>query len=205
MPKFPRPPAVAELRLVDAARHTLRSGTVLARIYARGGRNPITWRGFRFDGPLAGARFDHHAAGCHRGVLYAACGLVTCVAEVFQGSRLVDPVADDRCLAAFGVIQDVELLDLTGDWPTCAGASQALASGSRPRAQAWARVIYEAYPDLQGIWYPSSMHGGHHAVVLFERAEIALPPRPDLDVPLAHPGLLPDLIRAAGTLGYLLG
>ena len=92
----------------------------------------------------------------------------------------------------------------TRDWPTRAGASQAIAAGPRPRGQAWARAIYEAYPNVEGIWYPSSMHGGHPAVVLFERAEPALPSIPDLDVPLSHPGLLPDLVRTAGSLGYLL-
>ncbi len=137
-------------------------------------------------------------------MLYAARDLITCVAEVFQASRLVDRVAADRCLAGFRLKRSVRLLDLTGDWPTRAGASQALASGPRPRAQAWARTIYLAYPKVEGIWYPSSMHGGNPALVLFERAETALPTAPELDVPLSHPGLLPDLVRAAGSLGYLL-
>lgn len=46
--------------------------------------------------------------------------------------------------------------------------------------------------------------GAHPALVLFERAEHALPANSELDVPLSHPGLLPELIRAAGSLGYLL-
>ena len=204
MPKFPGPPPAGVLRGIPPDRHTLRSGSLLARIYPRGGAHPTTWRQFRLDGPLPGARFDHHVAGHQRGVLYAARALVTCVAEVFQASRVVDRVAADRCLAAFRLTRSVRLLDLTRDWPTRAGASQALASGPRPRAQAWARTIYEAYPSIEGIWYPSSMHGGHPALVLFERAEGALPSTPDLDVPLTHPGLLPDLVRAAASLGYLL-
>lgn len=204
MPKFPHPPPVDELRRVPADLRTARAGTLVARIYPRSGPHPTTWRQFRFDGPLPGARFDHHVAGERRGVLYGARDLATCVAEVFQGSRLVDRVAADRCLAGFRLTRSVRLLDLTGDWPTRAGASQALASGPRPRAQAWARTIYQAYPKIEGIWYPSSMHGGNPALVLFERADTALPSTPDLDVPLSHPGLLPDLVRAAGSLGYLL-
>lgn len=137
-------------------------------------------------------------------MLYVARSLATCVAEQFQDSRVVDRVAGDRCLAAFRVTRAVRLLDITGDWPTRAGASQALASGPRVRAQAWARAVYEAYPSLEGIWYPSSMHGGHPAIALFDRAESALPAIPDLDVPLSHPGLLPDLTRAARSLAYLL-
>ncbi len=143
-------------------------------------------------------------AGELRGVLYAARDLVTCVAEVFQGSRLVDRAAADRCLAGFRLTRSVRLLDLTGHWPTRAGANEALASGPRPRAQAWTRAMYKAYPRIEGIWYPSSMHGGNPALVLFERAETALPSTADLDVPLSHPGLLPDLVRAAASLGYLI-
>lgn len=182
----------------------VRGGTTIARIYSRGGPHPTTWRTFRFDGPLAGARFDHHAVGHRRGVLYAAPDIRTCVAEVFQSSRVVDRFEADRCLAAFSITRPLRLLDLTRDWPTRAGASQAIASGPRPRAQAWARTIYEAYPSLDGIWYPSSMHGAHPALVLFERSATAIPATPDLDVPLSHAGLLPDLVRAAGALGYLL-
>jgi hypothetical protein len=202
--KFPWPPSVDDLRRIRPERHTLRSGSLVARIYSRGGRHPSTWNDFRYAGPIASARFDHHVPGEHRGVLYGATSLATCVAEVFQGTRVVDRAADDRCFAAFRTTRTVRLLDITGDWPTRAGASQAIASGPRNRAQAWARTIYDAYPTVEGVWYPSSMHGGHPAVVLFERAADALPADAELDVPLTHPGLLPDLTRAANALGYLL-
>lgn len=99
-----------------------RTGTVVVRIYPRGGQYPTTWRAFRFDGPFPGARFDDHVSGERRGVLYAARDLTTCVAEIFQGSRVVDRFADDRCLAAFRLTRAVRLLDLTGDWPTRAAA-----------------------------------------------------------------------------------
>jgi hypothetical protein len=202
--KFPWPPPVDDLRRVRPERHTLRSGSPVARIYSRGGRHTSTWNDFRYAGPIASARFDHHVPGERRGVLYGAVSLATCVAEVFQGTRVVDRAGDDRCFSAFRTTRAVRLLDITGDWPTRAGASQAIASGPRRRAQAWARAIYEAYPTLEGVWYPSSMHGGHPAVVLFERAVDALPPDAELDVPLTHPGLLPDLTRAANALGYVI-
>lgn len=48
------------------------------------------------------------------------------------------------------------------------------------------------------------MLGGHPALVLFNRAEGALSADPYLDVPLMHPGLLPDLVRAADSLRYLM-
>jgi RES domain-containing protein len=202
--KFPWPPSVGDLRAVRPELHTLRSGTTVVRTYARGVRHRATWNDFRFVGPVPTARFDHHIEVEQRGVLYGASSLTTGVAEVFQGTRLVDRSTADRCLAAFRLVRAVRLLDLTADWPTRAGASQAMASGPRTRAQAWARTIYEAYPRVEGLWYPSSMHGGHPALVLFEHATDALPGDPDIDVPLSHPGLLPDLVRAANALGYLI-
>ncbi len=204
MAKFPCPPPVDDLRRIRPERHTLRSGSLAGRIYSRGGRYPSTWNDFRYAGPIASARFDHHVPGEHRGVLYGATSLATCVAEVFQNTRVVDRAADDRCFAAFRTTRTVRLLDITGDWPTRAGASQAIAPGPRNRARAWARAIYDAYPTVEGVWYPSSMHGGHPAVHMFERAADALPADPELDVPLTHPGLLPDLTRAANALGYLM-
>jgi hypothetical protein len=204
VPKFPWPPAAEELGRVRPEHRTLRSRSVVARIYSRGGRYPSAWHDFRHVGPVPSARFDHHVDGEARGVLYGAGALAACVAEMFQGSRVVDRVAHDRCLAVFRIVRSVRLLDLTGDWPTRAGARQATASGPRARAQAWACAIYDAYPAVEGLWYPSSMHGGHPALVLFERAEAAVPNDAEVDVPLSHPGLLPDLVRAADSLGYLI-
>lgn len=205
MPKFPAPPPPDRLRTIKPDIRRLPSGTLLARIYARGGHHGTTWRSFRFDGPLAG-RFDHHdpTSPTQRGVLYGALDVATCVAEVFQATRVVDRFAHDRCLTAFEATRPIALLDLTGDWPTRAGASQAIASGARPRAQHWARTIYDAYPKIQGIWYPSSIRGSHPAFVLFDRAQPALAADPAIDVPISHPGLLPDLVRIANKLGYLL-
>jgi hypothetical protein len=207
VPKFPWPPAAEELQAIRPAYRRLATGATIARIYPRGGRFPTTWRAFRHHGPLANARFDHHdpdRAGEQRGVLYGAQDLGTCVAEVFQETRVVDRTADDRCLAAFQLTRPVRLLNLTGDWPTRAGASQAISSGPRGRARAWARAIYDAYPSVDGLRYRSSMRRGQPAVVLFERAEDAVPDVVALDIPLSHPGLLPDLARIANELGYLL-
>jgi hypothetical protein len=200
--KLPWPPPIDDLRKVRPNHQTLRTGSLVARIYPRGGLHPSAWNDLRFAGPVPSARFDHHIAGERRGVLYGAGSLTTCVAEVFQATRVLDRSADDRCFIAFRTTRAVRLLDLTGDWPTRAGASQAIASGPRSRAQAWARAIYDTYPAVEGLWYPSSMHGGNPAVGLFERAADSLPTAPDVDVPLSHPGLLPDLVRAANTLGY---
>src|SRR4029079_17949012 len=96
------------------------------------------------------------------------------------------------------------LLDTTRLWPTRAGASQAIATGPRPTAQAWSRIFHRSYPNLAGVLYRSSMAGGSLNVALYERAEAALPAAPTTHVPLSHPGLALPLARAASKLGYLL-
>jgi len=50
----------------------------------------------------------------------------------------------------------------------------ALNSGPRPRARRWSAAIYDTYPHIGGLWYPSSMYGGTPAVALYERIEDAL-------------------------------
>jgi hypothetical protein len=96
----------------------------------------------------------------------------------------------------------LRLLDLAGTWPTRAGASQAISSGPRDRARAWARAVFAAYDDVDGLWYRSSMDAGKPAVCLWERARDAMPARPRSNLPLDTPGLLLPLTRAARPLGY---
>jgi len=134
--------------------------------------------------------------------LYAATHGPTCFAEVFQDTRVIDRTAKDPWLAGFGLRRSVRLLNLTGSWPTRAGASMAINTGPRPRAQRWSRAIYEAYPKGQGLAYPSSMYGNFPAVALYERGLPALPPAPIFHRPLRDPALLPVLKRVARELGY---
>ncbi len=102
----------------------------------------------------------------------------------------------------FDLVTALDLLDLTATWPTRAGASMAISTGPRPRAQRWSRAIYRAYPQIHGLYYPASMHGNQPAVSLYERAHGALPTRPVFHRPLRDPALLGLLNRAAKTLGY---
>ncbi len=104
----------------------------------------------------------------------------------------------------FAPARDLTLLDLTGAWPTRAGASMALSSGPRSRSRPWSAAIYAAYPRIQGLYYPSSMHANQPAVALYERALEALPATPVFHRPLRDPALLSDLERAARHLGYRL-
>ena len=210
MVKLPEPPDPAGLRRTPPEIVVLRAGAELWRVYFRGGHYPSTWDTFRRFGPTAGGRFDHHdepPGEQDRKILYAATGadsIATCLAEVFQERRSVNLRRDEPWLACFALAEAVPLLDLTGKWPTRAGASMALNSGPRPRTRRWSRAIYEAYPGVQGLLYASSMNAGRSAVALYERVGDALPVRPALNEPLSHPVLLPALRRVAADLGYSL-
>ncbi len=210
MVKLPEPPDPAGLRQISSEVIVLPAGAGFWRVYFRGGRYPATWDTFRSFGPATGGRFDHHdepPGEQERGILYAATGAeaaTTCLAEVFQERRSVNLRRDEPWLACFALAADVPLLDLTGRWPTRAGASTAINSGPRPRTRRWSRAIYEAYPVIQGLLYASSMNAGKPAVALYERAGDALPAHTAFNEPLSHPVLLPALRRVAVDLGYSL-
>ena len=78
------------------------------------------------------------------------------------------------------------------------------AAGSRVRAREWAQRFYEAYDDLHGICYASSMHANDPAIALDDRAEKtkALPAHPRFNRALADDALLNVLKHAAAALGY---
>jgi hypothetical protein len=174
-------------------------------VYFRGGDHPGTWNNFRYFGPVASGRFDHQLGPPHlqsRGILYVGWHPRTCLAEVFQAKRRIDLLSRSPLLVGFQVVRSMPLLDLTGLWPTRAGASTAISSGPRSRAQAWARHIYDAYPTIDGILYGSSMDGNAPCAALFERAVDALPTLPRQHRALVDPLLRPLLQRAALQLNY---
>ena len=185
----------------------LPAGAELWRLYFQGGPYPTAWNTFRFFGPLGTARFDHHRpppSVQDRGVLYAAEAGTTCIAEVFQAQRLVDRARRQPWLVGFSIIRPIRLLNLCGIWPTRAGASMALSSGPRPRAQRWSAAIYDAYLDVDGLWYPSSMFANEPAILLYERSSDAIAPSPFFHFPLTHPGLAVPLYHLARQLHYSL-
>ena len=201
------PPPVATLRAIAPEIHVLPAGAILWRIYLRAGAHPSRWDGFRAFGPTS-ARFDHHPppAKRHRirAILYASDSGPTSLAEVFQQTRVIDRFADSPALAAFELTKDLHLLDLTGAWPTRAGASMAINSGSRAKARAWSRAIYAAYPDIEGLRYASSMNANQPAFALYERARSSVPAVAALDVPLATPALAGPIAAAAIRFGYAM-
>jgi hypothetical protein len=207
MSKLPRPPRVVELVQLGAIVNVLPAGTRLRRIYFQGGSNPARWDSFRFYGPIDTARFDHHIpppSHDQRGILYAATEITTCLAEVFQGRRVINTRRREPWLVSLALTRDVVLLDLTGVWPTKARASMAINTGPRGTCRLWSQRIYEAYPQVDGLYYCSSMHANRPAVALYERAMDALPARPLLHRPLKDPMLFTALRNAAHSLGYRL-
>lgn len=201
MPKFPEPPArlpEPELRLCQDR---------LWRIFFAAGAHPTSWNAFRRWGPVD-ARFDPHRpppALQARGVLYAATDARVCFAEVWQSSRFIDRSAGAPTLVALEPTRPLRLLDLCGAWPTRAGASMAINSGSRARARRWSLAIYEAFPEVDGLWYASSMYKNAPAVALYERAADAMPRHPRFHRRIDAPELHGVVRNVAAEVGYLLG
>ena len=181
-------------------------GTVFWRVYRAGGSHPVGWNTFRTFGPVSTGRFDHQEPPARdqaeRGIYYVADDAASAIVEAFQDTRVIDRGTHEPWLVACAIDADLITLDLTGSWPTRAGASQAIATGRRDVARAWSRAIWAAYPDVCALRYRSSMVGGALNTAIYERAEQLLPPQPKLNVPLAHPGLTPDLSRVADRHGY---
>lgn len=213
MPKFPEPPDVDRLREMTPVTVGLPTGTQVVRIVFADGPHPTQWREFRFFGPTA-SRFDHHlpdsAEQPHeqsRGIMYLSTGPLatpTCLAEVFQHTRVIDRESRLPILAGFALSAPVTLLDLSGPFATAIGASTAIHSGPRPRARRWARQLYDAFPEIEGLLYCSSMYGNQPAIALFERAAHAIPARPLIHRELRDAAIQDVLLQTADKIGYVV-
>ena len=208
MSKFPEPPGVAALRNIAPQTTALEVDTPLARIYFAAGPHPSRWNHFRSFGPTA-AQWDHQLPDARnspseqsRAVLYCAPDVDTCAAEVFQSTRRIDRTRNAPGLVVFALREALTLLDLHGVFATTIAASTAIHSGPRARARAWARELYDAYPDIQGLYYGSSMNGHAPAIVLNDRAQRAVPERPQLHRSLNDDMLVEVLLQIALRLSY---
>lgn len=215
MARLPLPPArsvlIGELNDEDVV--AVHPATRLVRIFTAHGTHPQHWNSFRRTGPLPHGRFDQQRPG-HRdapvhdpdnGVVYFGLSVRTSIAEVFQTTSIVDRRTRGPRLVVVRPTRTLRLLDLSGLWPTRVGASQEISSGPKKTTQAWARAIREAFDDLDGLWYRSSMDGGGPAVCLWDPpAGEALPAEPDVLLPLDHPGLDIPLGRVCEQLNYVL-
>ncbi len=206
MARFPPAPPVAALAAISPIWRELPSGTLLWRVYFRSGPHPTTWGAFRSFGPT-GACFDHHTYPKRvqdRAILYAARQGRTAFAEVFQQTRVVDVTTHDPALVALRLTASIRLLALTGHWPTTAGASMAINTGSHAKARDWSRAIYAAYPTVAGLWYCSSMDANEPCAALYDRAQIALPAEPTFHAALRDQRLRPLIDRVANALNYMM-
>ncbi len=206
----PRQPSHELLRKLKPAVKLIKPDQLLWRVYFRGGNHPTSWSDFHYFGPLDG-RFDHHqpdkTGNPHiqkRGIVYTADIGATCIAEVFQRTRVIDRFRKEPWLVSFNTKNSIKLLDLSGMFATQAGTSMALMTGSRTIARRWAQAFYSAYPNLQGIYYPSSMYGNKPAIALNERAVKAglLPGQPSFHRALSDNIMLTVIRNTAREIGY---
>lgn len=213
LPQPPTPTVMKTLLRVSEDIVAVHSATRLVRVFAAGGAHRQRWNSFRHTGPLPHARFDPHPVGpdgrptttTEHGSLYFGLSVRTSVAEVFQDSSIVDRSTRRPHLVVLRPRRTLRLLDLAGLWPTRAGASQEISSGPKIVTQAWGRAIRAAHPELDGVWYRSSMDSGEPAICLWDPpAGTAMPDAPDVLLPLDYPGLDLPLARICNELNYTL-
>lgn len=205
MAKLPGPPPADVLARIPAGLIVLPAGTWLWRVYFREPPGRSGWDQFRTFGPVLTSRFDHQDESSPkegRGIMYAALDAQTCLAEVFQKRRAINARRNSPWLTGIAVEREMRVLDLSGAWPTMAGASMAISSGPRHRSRQWSRAIYVAYPEVDGLLYGSSMNANQPALALYERSRDALPPTPIFHRPLTDPVLETTLSHAAKRFGY---
>jgi RES domain-containing protein len=209
--KLPHHPDIAQLRRIEPTQRLVDTRQLWHRIYRRGGQHPTQWNALRFFGPTD-ARFDHHLPDDSgngqeqpRGILYLASDVPTCLAEVYQANREVDTNDRDPWLVSFRLSAPLAVLDLTDTFPVQAGASMKLISGPRAYARNWARGLYEAYSNIDGLYFLSSMTN-RPVLALFERAtkKGPIPNTPLFHRNLDSPLLLIPIQEACKDIGYRL-
>lgn len=205
LPSPASPEALVDVGIRPGERRRIEVHEAWWRVHRTSGPFVSAWNEPRRFGPLATARFDPHpepAAISSEGVLYVASDVPTALAEAFQRTRVVDRELDAPRLTLLRFRRPLDVLDLGSAWPTRAGASQAISTGPRNRARRWAQAIRSAFPDLDGVVYPSSMHAGHPCLALWRPADDAMPTTSDVSIALNDPALGYAIIRAADRIGY---
>lgn len=180
---------------------------MLWRVHRTVGLHVLPWNQFRTYGPLTSMRWDPHpgehpAAGTG-GVLYAAGDIATCLAEVYQTTRLVDTGSGAPALTAWTPLRALRLLDLTGAWALRNTASAALTAAPRVVCRRWARAIHTTWPDLDGLYVTSTMTGRPN-VVLWQPAADSTPALPAFSRSLATPLVWSIAHVAATKIGYAI-
>lgn len=200
--KVPRRPAQP---LQRTPADVLRVRPRLTRIARTIGRHTLAWNHLRHFGPLPNMRWDPHPPPLQEhpshAVGYAAPSITSALAEVFQTGHIIDVNAGRPHLIIWQPLRALRLLDLTGTWPIRNGAAYALQAAPKATCRTWSNQIFEQWPDLDGLWVPSTMTGQPIAV-LGPAAAASFPSSPDLNLPLNDPSVYRLVVLAAATIGY---
>ncbi len=200
-------PRIPPTDLVHEPGDILTIRPLLWRIHRTQGSHVLAWNQLRTFGPISTMRYDPQpepAGSSMEGVLYTATSLATALAETFQATRVVDSRSFGPRVTAWTPTRALRLLDLTGSWALRNGAAFSLATAPKSTCRAWARQIRATWPDLDGLWAPSTMTGGAN-VVLWNPAQTSLPDGPDFSRPLTEPTVHAICNRIAREeLGYRL-
>jgi hypothetical protein len=205
-PKVPATPP-SELAF-DPAQHVVTYSGVLWRVFSTAGIHPQVWNELRHWGPGANMRFDPQSpppgVDPAAGVLYAATLGWTALGEVFQSARVIDRTAGAPVIAAWFPSRELQLLDLTSNWPVVNGAAASMMMDDKQHTQAWARAIHQQLGDrIDGLWHLSSINS-KPMVTLFSRVERmpAFPPRVSFETPLDAAAADALINAATKRLGY---
>jgi RES domain len=201
-PKVPRTPPE---RLVREPQDIADYTDALWRVHRTQGDHVLPWNKLRTFGPLPSMRWDPHAGrepiSTSEGVLYAAADAATSVAEVYLTTRVIDTRAGAPTLTAWKPRRGLRLLDLSGTWLLRNTASAALLGAPRSICRRWARAIYTTWPELDGLYVPSTMTGRPN-IVLWNAAADSIPTMPLFSRPLAQPLVWSIAQAAAAEIGY---
>lgn len=204
LPKAPRTPPQS---LTREPHDVVTTAATLWRIHRTKGEHVLAWNTLRTYGPLPSMRWDPHPStkpAVHaEGVLYAAFDIATSLAEVYQITRLIDTRAGAPALTGWQPQRPLRLLDLSGTWLLRNGASTALLAAPRSTCRRWARAIYTSWPDIDGLYAPSTLTGRPNTV-LWNAAADSLPAMPAFSRPLTHPLVWSIAQAAAAEIGYHL-
>ncbi|MBG0727483.1 RES family NAD+ phosphorylase [Mycobacterium avium] len=209
-PMLPEPPAPHILRSLGIGDDEMRAigvDEIWWRVHRTAGEHVLAWNALRTFGPVL--RFDPHPLprGEHarHGVWYGASSPCAALGEAYQVDRTIDRERGRPYLTGLSFTRPLRVLDLAADsrgaWATRVGGTFAISTARHTVTQQWARHITAAFPHLDGLRY-NSRFVGDPCLALFPPAASAMPARPRLSLPLAHPDLAGRVAGAAKRLGY---
>lgn len=179
-------------------------GEALWRIHRTRGRHRQRWNDLREFGPISTMRWDPHPSpqGVYPGaaVSYASPNVATAFAEAFQHRRAIT-LSSAQALVGWMPSRELRMLDLTGQWLLHNGASSSLAGGRKDRCRAWSHAIGQTWPDLDGLYVPSTMTNAP-MVVLYAPSRSAFPAGPNVARSLDSPSLSGVLVDVAASLRW---